>query len=271
VAGETPDPPQTQGGRPDSASAQRATALNAALTRAGINAPARSPQKSRIRTELRSDLAAIKAMPDKDLALELMAVETNIDIIRSDLTAEHQHETNRGSQWMRSAERVLSHAKARRALCSNEITRRRQEEQQMAAERHAATVREAAAAKLRIAQENNARDKNARFVHKAKKMLPPEAVHAIWQAVLADDPDAPRRQTPPDETPGTRRRCRALSEAIRRELARRTPADAKSHPKDHPTSYCNPWKTSQTAHTIGPPGNACAAVVNAWRVLRPLT
>jgi hypothetical protein len=153
---------------------------------------------------LLDDLKAIEVMADADLALELVVLAENIELISAELTAETTHVTSRGSTWQVAAERAIAAIRARHKLCLGETNRRRIAASD-ARRQQEARAREEKAARLLVAAtpaggvarraERAARHaatlaagqtRHALFVRHAMRLLPKATADEIWAAVNAE-------------------------------------------------------------------------------------
>lgn len=175
------------------------TSLQMALLKAGVTpeaAPERprfkpdprvpdaSPRLQRARGEVRETIEAVAAMSDVDLQIERLALDEQIEAIRSQLYAEEQAE-ERNPSWRNRAERALSGLKSRQRICRHEAYERARVQQEAAAElrreRHAALM-QAKGDRMRAHYEREVQQARG-FVTEAKRVLPRDVYLSIWSGV----------------------------------------------------------------------------------------
>lgn len=101
-------------------------------------------------------------------------------MLATDLSAEYDHVTNRGSSWQVGAEKAVASLKARRQLCLGETQRRKVAAETERKEAGRASHHEM----LRLADERRAaKSRDAMFVKVARRVLPKDTITEIWNLV----------------------------------------------------------------------------------------
>jgi hypothetical protein len=138
--------------------------------------------------------AAIEAMSDRELDVEIIALGENADAIKVELRGVIVQPELHPIGWQRRAERALVGIKARLLICAKEQERRRRAAAEQAQtskaaryaehERTVAIYRERAEARRSAHDAKEAAEALA-FVRAARRVLPHETLLAIWQTVNA--------------------------------------------------------------------------------------